>query len=116
MAKQEGAVIANIRKELGRHDWVRVKLQSPIESAYGGVGRNLSPGWLCKNCRQHAFTDDPPEVVGCLTDIKVSRVGSSRQHDYLQQEERLRNQQNDREIQEEMALGLRDRQGRPVIG
>lgn len=105
--------MAAIRKELGRHVWVRVLLHG--EGPH--VGKNLRPGIICKNCRDYRYGEDPDRpVTGCLTDVDVSRLGKARNHDYTEQESRLLAAQERREQAEEIALGARDRDGRPIMG
>lgn len=106
-------MMANIRSELCRHVWVRVQLHG--EGPH--VGKNLRTGIICKNCRAYRYGEDPDRpVTGCLTDVDVSRLGKARNHDYTQQESRLLADQDRREIDEEIALGARDRNGRPILG
>lgn len=104
--------MSNIRKEYGRHDWMRVRLHGPG----GNVGRNLVPGILCRNCRKAIYGEDPDRpTVGCMAEVKVANVGHARHMDYLEQESRIRNDQDAREIQDEIRLGARDTDGKPLV-
>ena len=83
--------MANIQHVItGRHDWREQTLFNPAHPQADDKGH--VKGLLCRNCRRAAYPDiqGDPEVGGCLTDIQVQNVGKSRQGDYLEQEMRLR--------------------------
>jgi hypothetical protein len=96
--------MANIRKEMGRHDW---QLRRGIVPG-PNVGRNVGDVWICRNCRAYRYgAEAEPPPTGCLSDVKVASLGHSRQHDHFLQEERRREAEGRREYHEEIAAGAR---------
>lgn len=85
--------MANITKVLGRHDWREQKIPQLRESLNEDPNRMKL---LCINCRtpwDEQRMGSPP-VTGCLTDIKVRNLGTSRMRDYHQQEMRILDQKD----------------------
>lgn len=96
--------MANIRKEMGRHDWKVVKGVVPGPM----LGKNVGEVFLCFNCRAYRYgVNATPPVDGCLSDVKVRQLGKSRQHDHFIQEDRRREQEAVTEFHEEIAAGAR---------
>ncbi len=86
--------MANIQQVVtGRHDWREQKLFKPDHPKADDRGH--VKGLLCRNCRRAHYPDvqGDPELRGCLSDIQVQHVGKSRQGDYLEQEMRIRSEQ-----------------------
>ncbi len=52
-------------------------------------------GLLCRNCRRAHYPDlhGSPALRGCAAGVKVQNVGKSRGQDYLEQEMRMRSEQ-----------------------
>ncbi len=85
--------MSNITKVTGRHRWQENKLHNPVHE--DADARGFVKGLICMNCRKAWFPGGPsPELTGCLTDIDVKRVGPARQNDYLEQEMRMRAEQD----------------------
>lgn len=59
----------------------------------------LRRGLLCLNCRKAWFYDQQgsPPVGGCASGVNLKHAGPARQKDYLEQEMRLRAQQDRRD-------------------
>lgn len=86
--------MANIRRETGRHDWRPQLLK---------MGNERVRGMMCYNCRAYRYdvNSDLP-VTGCLADVKVSNCGTSRLHDYHEQEMARRRAHNEAEYQQDL--------------
>lgn len=76
-----------------RHDYREQLLFKPDHPKANAKGHVV--GLLCRNCRRAHYPDlqGGPALRGCLAGIQVQNVGKSRQRDYLEQEMRLRSQQ-----------------------
>lgn len=86
--------MANIQSIVtARHDWREQKLFKPDHPKADERGH--VKGLLCRNCRRPYYPDvqGDPELRGCLSDVQVQNVGKSRQGDYLEQEMRMRSEQ-----------------------
>ena len=86
--------MANIQTVITkRHDWREQLLFNPSHPKSNERGHVR--GLLCLNCRKAVYPDmtGSPALAGCLSDIKVQNVGRARQNDYLEQEMRLREQE-----------------------
>jgi len=73
--------VANIRRELGRHDWVQGYQE--IRAIKDGKKEVLK----CGNCTKvwYAAQGDPP-VTGCISDIKLRNLGHAMQADQLERD------------------------------
>ncbi len=96
--------MANIRKELGRHQWRLKKGHVPGPN----LGSNIGDVWICFNCRAYRYgvNADLP-VTGCLSDVNVPALGKARQQDHMQQEDRRRVAEAIREYHDDIAAGAR---------
>lgn len=86
--------MANIQHIVtARHDWQHNRLHNPLHPR--ADHRGLVLAMICMNCRKAWYPDEQgsPPLGGCLTDIQVRRVGKERQKDYLEQEMRMRSEQ-----------------------
>lgn len=75
--------MANIRAELGRHQWV----QGYAEVRALGQKREVLK---CGNCAKvwYAMQPGDPPVTGCISDIDLRKVGQSAQQDQLERDMR----------------------------
>ena len=74
--------MANIQKVLGRHRWVEGYREVPFTKQKQCVLK-------CGNCaRTHALDDGDPPVVGCFSDIDLTRLGQSAQQEQLERDMR----------------------------
>lgn len=98
-------LMANIRKETGRHDWQEQILKR---------GNERVEGVLCLNCRAFRYdrNGDLP-VTGCLSEVKISNCGDSRLADYSEQESRRRTELDRLERERDLADIAMVRQSRP---
>lgn len=78
--KSEGT-IANIRTELGRHQWV----EGYREVRAMGEKREVLK---CGNCAKtwYATQAGDPPVTGCISDIDLRKLGPSMQKDQLERD------------------------------
>jgi hypothetical protein len=94
--------MANIRKELGRHQWKETVLKRGHER----VPHSL----ICMNCRAYRYGDDSaaqsPPVTGCLSDVDMTRLGKSRLNDHMDHEMARRKALDDADLAEAESLGL----------
>ncbi len=76
-----------------RHDWQPQKLHRPDHPK--ADPRGFAMGIICMNCRKAWFEDEQgsPPLKGCLTDVRVKLVGKARQQDYMDDEMRMRSEQ-----------------------
>lgn len=89
----------NIQKVTGRHKWK----ETVLKRGYEKVPHSL----ICMNCRAYRYADegDPP-VTGCLSDVDLTRAGSARLNDHMEQEMRRRKSQDDADLAEAAQFGL----------
>lgn len=108
--------MANLFKVKNRHDWTYRPLPG-LPGAHELKKLGLQKyGFLCMNCRQaHDPDNGSPPVDGCTSGVNVMRMGRSRQADHVEQEQRLLAKQAEREQQQEIEAGARDRQGNPIL-
>jgi hypothetical protein len=74
--------IANIRRELNRHDWVQGYTEI---RAFKDSKREVLK---CRNCAKvhYASQSDSPPVTGCISDIKLGNLGQAMQADQLERD------------------------------
>jgi hypothetical protein len=74
--------MANIQRVLNRHDWVQGYTE--IRALKDSKREVLK----CRNCAKvhYASQSDSPPVTGCISDIKLGRLGQSMQADQLERD------------------------------
>lgn len=92
--------MSNITKVTNRHVWQEQKLHKPGHPK--ADHRGFAPALLCLNCRLPWFydTQGSPPVTGCASGVNLKHAGTARQKDHLEQEMRIR-ADNDRREQRE---------------